>query len=48
MRDGFGMLLVLFLPMVSLLYLAALINPKWFSRSKVTTSRVHVATRRVA
>lgn len=42
MRDGFGMLLVLFLPLVSLYYLAALINPKWFSRSKVTTSRVHI------
>ena len=42
MRDGFGMFLVLFLPLVSLYYLAALINPKWFSRSKVTTSRLHI------
>ena len=36
MRDGFGMLLVLFLPLVSLYYLAALINPKWFSHYKAT------------
>ena len=42
MRDGFGMLLVLLFPLVFLYYLAALINPKWFSRSKLTTSRAHI------
>lgn len=43
MRDFFGMVLVLALPVIFVLFTAALVNPKWFKRANTATSRKYIA-----
>lgn len=43
MRDFFGMGLVLALPIIFLVFTAALIHPKWFKRANTATSRKYIA-----